>query len=74
MVRKWKVGVKGRGMGGKKGRLSNSFVDFLATDKKSQLPPHMPEQKRRFVHNLTAVYRMDTQMLDQKRHQSVQPI
>ena len=32
----------------------------------------MPEQKRKFVHDLASVYRMDTQMVDQEPHRSVQ--
>ena len=34
----------------------------------------MPEQKRKFVHDLAAIYRMDTQMVDQEPHRSVQLI
>ncbi|KAI0360572.1 hypothetical protein OH77DRAFT_1470646 [Trametes cingulata] len=52
--------------------VEKSFADFLASDKKSQILPHMPEQKRKFVHDLAAVYRMDTQMVDQEPHRSVQ--
>ena len=47
---------------------------FLSSDKKSQILPHMPEQKRKFVHDLAAIYRMDTQMVDQEPHRSVQLI
>ena len=47
---------------------------FLSSDKKIQVLPHMPEQKRKFVHDLAAVYRMDTQMVDQEPHRSVQLI
>ncbi|KAI0336848.1 hypothetical protein GY45DRAFT_25326 [Cubamyces sp. BRFM 1775] len=52
--------------------VEKSFADFLASDKKSQILPHMPEQKRKFVHDLAAVYRIDTQMVDQEPHRSVQ--
>ncbi|TBU21244.1 hypothetical protein BD311DRAFT_824916, partial [Dichomitus squalens] len=51
-----------------------NFADFLAMDKKSQVLPHMPKQKRKSVHDRAAVYRMDTQMVDQEPHQSVQLI
>ncbi|TBU24355.1 hypothetical protein BD311DRAFT_741812 [Dichomitus squalens] len=51
-----------------------NFADFLAMDKKSQVLPHMPEQKRKSLHDRAAVYCMDTQMVDQKPHQSVQLI
>ncbi|KAJ8488026.1 hypothetical protein ONZ51_g3817 [Trametes cubensis] len=52
--------------------VEKSFADFLASDKKSQILPHMPEAKRKFVHDLAAVYRIDTQMVDQEPHRSVQ--
>ncbi|KAI9063381.1 hypothetical protein FKP32DRAFT_707113 [Trametes sanguinea] len=52
--------------------VEKSFSDFLASEKKSQILPHMPEQKRKFVHDLAAVYRIDTQMVDQEPHRSVQ--
>ncbi|KAI0317129.1 hypothetical protein OF83DRAFT_1122939, partial [Amylostereum chailletii] len=32
----------------------------------------MPESKRKFVHDLAALYRMDTQMVDQEPYRSVQ--
>ena len=32
----------------------------------------MPETKRKFVHDLAAIYRIDTQMVDQEPHRSVQ--
>ena len=54
--------------------VEKSFADFLAAEKKSQVLPHMPEQKRKFVHDLAAVYRIDTQMVDQEPHRSVQLI
>ncbi|TFK89666.1 hypothetical protein K466DRAFT_486400 [Polyporus arcularius HHB13444] len=56
------------------GIVEKSFSDFLSSDKKSQILPHMPEQKRKFVHDLAAIYRMDTQLVDQEPHRSVQLI
>lgn len=50
------------------------IYSFLASDKKVQILPHMPEQKRKFVHDLAAVYRVDTQMVDQEPHRSVELI
>lgn len=68
---------------------------FLSSDKKSQILPHMPETRRKFVHDvskyrsdrhlhtylsifavikLAAIYRMDSQMVDQEPHRSVQLI
>ncbi|KAI0827026.1 hypothetical protein BC628DRAFT_1319106 [Trametes gibbosa] len=52
--------------------VEKSFSDLLASEKKSQILPHMPEQKRKFVHDLAAVYRMDARMVDQEPHRSVQ--
>ncbi|TBU57244.1 hypothetical protein BD310DRAFT_959745 [Dichomitus squalens] len=54
--------------------IEKSFADILTTDKKSQILPHMPEQKCKFAHDLAAVYRTDTQVLDQEPHRSVQLI
>ena len=34
----------------------------------------MPEARRKFVHDLASVYRMDTQMVDQEPRRSVQLI
>ncbi|KAI0711152.1 hypothetical protein C8T65DRAFT_776732 [Cerioporus squamosus] len=55
------------------GIVEKSFSDFLSSDKKSQILPHMPEQKRKFVHDLAAIYRMDTQMVDQEPHRTRPP-
>ncbi|OBZ78433.1 FKBP12-associated protein 1 [Grifola frondosa] len=54
--------------------VEKSFADFLSSDKKLQVLAHMPEHRRKFVHDLAAVYRMDTQMVDQEPHRSVQLI
>lgn len=53
---------------------SNPRCSFLASDKKAQTLPHMPEPRRRFVYALAAVYRMDAQMVDAEPHRSVQII
>ncbi|PPR05076.1 hypothetical protein CVT24_010263 [Panaeolus cyanescens] len=42
--------------------------------KKQQVLPHMPPERRKFVHDLAGVYRMDTQMVDVEPHRSVQII
>ncbi|KAH9918761.1 uncharacterized protein BXZ73DRAFT_52831 [Epithele typhae] len=52
--------------------VEKTFADFLSSDKKSHLLPHMPEQKRKFVHDLATAYRLDTQMVDQEPYRSVQ--
>ncbi|KAH9928987.1 hypothetical protein B0H21DRAFT_837372 [Amylocystis lapponica] len=54
--------------------VEKSLADFLASDKKSHILPHMPEQRRKFVHDLAFVYRTDTNMVDQEPNRSVQLI
>ncbi|KAI0064980.1 hypothetical protein BV25DRAFT_1799680 [Artomyces pyxidatus] len=54
--------------------VEKTFADFVKSDKKLQVLPHMPENRRKFVHDLAAVYRIDTQMVDQEPHRSVQLI
>ncbi|KAJ7039810.1 hypothetical protein C8F04DRAFT_996217 [Mycena alexandri] len=54
------------------GIVEKAFADFVAGDKKMQVLPHMPMERRKFVHDVAAVYRMDTQMVDQEPHRSVQ--
>ncbi|KAG0694022.1 hypothetical protein DFH29DRAFT_961862 [Suillus ampliporus] len=38
------------------------FADFVLSDKRTEVLPHMPPDQCKFF---TAVYRMDTQMVDQ---------
>ncbi|KAH9477552.1 FKBP12-associated protein 1-like protein [Psilocybe cubensis] len=52
--------------------VERAFADFVTSEKKTQVLPHMPPDRRKFVHDLAAVYRMDTQMVDQEPHRSVQ--
>jgi len=52
--------------------VEKAFADFIASEKKMQVLPHMPPDRRNFVHSVAAVYRMDTQMVDQEPHRSVQ--
>ncbi|KAL4253098.1 NFX1 family protein [Abortiporus biennis] len=54
--------------------VEKNFSDFITSDKKSHILPHMPESRRKFVHDLAAVYRMNTQMVDQEPNRSVQLI
>ncbi|KAI0305265.1 hypothetical protein B0F90DRAFT_1809057 [Multifurca ochricompacta] len=51
--------------------VEKAFSEFVTSDKKVQVLPHMPEAKRKF---LSTVYRMDTQMVDREPHRSVQLI
>ncbi|GLB39230.1 putative R3H domain containing protein [Lyophyllum shimeji] len=53
------------------GVVEKAFEEFVTTQKKTQVLPHMPSDRRKFVHDLAAVYRMDTQMVDQEPHRSV---
>ncbi|KAF8067912.1 hypothetical protein FPV67DRAFT_1626152 [Lyophyllum atratum] len=53
------------------GVVEKAFDEFVTTQKKTQVLPHMPPDRRKFVHDLAAVYRMDTQMVDQEPHRSV---
>ncbi|KAL1737867.1 hypothetical protein HDZ31DRAFT_70684, partial [Schizophyllum fasciatum] len=52
--------------------VEKTFKEFISSDKKTQVLPHMPPERRKFVHDLAAVYRMDTRMIDQEPHTSVQ--
>ncbi|EPQ53520.1 hypothetical protein GLOTRDRAFT_45377 [Gloeophyllum trabeum ATCC 11539] len=54
--------------------VEKTFGEFVKSDKKTQVLPHMPPERRKFVHDLASVYRMDTQMVDQEPHRSVQLI
>ncbi|KAF4616864.1 hypothetical protein D9613_008216 [Agrocybe pediades] len=54
------------------GVVERAFADFITSEKRTQVLPHMPPDRRKFVHDLAAVYRMDTQMVDQEPHRSVQ--
>ncbi|KAF5350789.1 hypothetical protein D9758_010328 [Tetrapyrgos nigripes] len=64
----------GRGNGKFLGVVEKAFADFVTSSKKSQVLPHMPPDRRKFVHDLANVYRMDTQMVDQEPKRSVQII
>ncbi|EJD05624.1 uncharacterized protein FOMMEDRAFT_165999 [Fomitiporia mediterranea MF3/22] len=54
--------------------VEKSFVDFVSSERKSQILPHMHEGRRKFVHDLAGIYRMDTQIVDQEPQRSVQLI
>ncbi|THH11345.1 hypothetical protein EW146_g8072 [Bondarzewia mesenterica] len=54
--------------------VEKTLAEFVTSDKKVQVLPHMPPERRKFVHDLAAVYRMDIQMVDQEPHRSVQLI
>ncbi|KDQ13108.1 hypothetical protein BOTBODRAFT_188850 [Botryobasidium botryosum FD-172 SS1] len=52
--------------------VERALNEFAVSDKKSQVLPHMPPQRRKFVHDLATVYRMTSQDVDQEPHRSVQ--
>ncbi|KAF9487195.1 hypothetical protein BDN71DRAFT_1458737 [Pleurotus eryngii] len=52
--------------------VERTFADFVNGEKRNQVLPHMPVERRQFVHDLAALYRIDTQMVDQEPHRSVQ--
>lgn len=56
------------------GLVEKTFAEFISSEKRTNVLPHMPAERRKFVHDLATVYRMDTQMVDQEPHRSVQVI
>ncbi|KAK1224635.1 FKBP12-associated protein [Marasmius sp. AFHP31] len=56
------------------GLVETAFTEFVNSPKRTQVLPHMPPDRRKFVHDLAHVYRLDTQMVDQEPHRSVQII
>ncbi|KAK0192391.1 hypothetical protein F5146DRAFT_1102355 [Armillaria mellea] len=54
--------------------VEKAFAEFVGSGKKTQVLPHMPPDRRQFVHELANVYRIDTQMVDQEPNRSVQLI
>ncbi|KAG6909111.1 hypothetical protein DXG01_001985 [Tephrocybe rancida] len=51
--------------------VEKAFDEFFTSQKKTQILPQMPPERREFVRGLAAVYRMDTQMIDQEPNRSV---
>ncbi|KAL0568229.1 FKBP12-associated protein, partial [Marasmius crinis-equi] len=56
------------------GLVETTFAEFVNSPKRTQVLPQMPPERRKFVHDLAHVYRLDTQMVDQEPHRSVQII
>jgi transcriptional repressor NF-X1 len=56
------------------GVVEQVFADFVSSKKRIQVLPHTPPEKRKFVHDLASVYRIDTQLIDQEPQRSVQLI
>ncbi|KAH8115899.1 hypothetical protein DFH11DRAFT_1582760 [Phellopilus nigrolimitatus] len=55
-------------------QVEKSFAEFVASERKVQVLPYMHEARRKFVHDLASIYRIDTQMVDQEPNRSVQLI
>ena len=43
--------------------VEKTFADFVNSDKKSQILPHMPESRRKFVHDVSLVISFYQQIL-----------
>ncbi|KAH7882494.1 hypothetical protein F5I97DRAFT_1910820 [Phlebopus sp. FC_14] len=54
------------------GLVEKAFEDFVSSSKPTQVLPPMPQKRRKFVHDVASVYRMDTTMVDQEPSRSVQ--
>ncbi|KAE9400334.1 hypothetical protein BT96DRAFT_965353 [Gymnopus androsaceus JB14] len=54
--------------------VEDTLAEFVKSSRTKQVLPSMPMEKRSFVHNLASVYRLDSQMVDQDPHRSVQII
>jgi len=52
--------------------VEKTFAEFVASNKRSQVLPHMPVEKRKFVQSMVSIYRLDAQMVDQEPLRSVQ--
>lgn len=53
------------------GVVEKALAEFVNSDKKTQVLPHMPPERRKFVHDLASMYRMETEMVDQEPYRSV---
>ncbi|KAF5349161.1 hypothetical protein D9756_009395 [Leucocoprinus leucothites] len=54
------------------GVVEKAFADFVSSQKKTQVLPPTPLDRRKFVHDLATCYRIDVQLVDQEPHRSVQ--
>ncbi|KAF8629368.1 hypothetical protein AX17_005664 [Amanita inopinata Kibby_2008] len=52
--------------------VEKALADFVTSDKKTQVLPHMPLDRRKFVQSLAGIYRIDVQIVDQEPRRSVQ--
>ncbi|QRV73788.1 shuttle craft protein [Ceratobasidium sp. AG-Ba] len=54
--------------------VEKALADFVGSDKKAHVLPHMPEVRRKFVMDVAEVYRVSTQLVDEEPRRSVQLI
>ncbi|QRV88589.1 shuttle craft protein [Ceratobasidium sp. AG-Ba] len=54
--------------------VEKALADFVGSDKKAHVLPHMPEVRRKFVMEVAEVYRVSTQLVDEEPRRSVQLI
>ncbi|KAG9092665.1 FKBP12-associated protein [Ceratobasidium sp. UAMH 11750] len=54
--------------------VEKALTDFVGSDKKAHVLPHMPEVRRKFVMEVAEVYRVNTQLVDEEPRRSVQLI
>ncbi|KAG9123656.1 FKBP12-associated protein, partial [Ceratobasidium sp. 392] len=54
--------------------VEKALADFVGSDKKAHVLPHMPEVRRKFVTEVAEVYRVSTQLVDDEPRRSVQLI
>ncbi|KIJ55328.1 hypothetical protein M422DRAFT_73278 [Sphaerobolus stellatus SS14] len=52
--------------------VEKTLYDFVCSNKKNQVLPYMPENRRKFVRELCQLYRIDTQLVDQEPRRSIQ--
>ncbi|KIJ15343.1 hypothetical protein PAXINDRAFT_115013 [Paxillus involutus ATCC 200175] len=66
--------VRGPGNAKFLGLVEKAFSDFITSTRRTQVLPHMPPERRKFVHDLASAYRMNTVMVDQEPKRSVELI
>jgi len=54
--------------------VEKTFSEFILSNKRSQVLPHMSQERRKFVYSLAGIYRLDVQMVDQEPVRSVQVV
>ncbi|KAG8719430.1 FKBP12-associated protein [Ceratobasidium sp. 395] len=54
--------------------VEKALADFVGSDKKAHVLPHMPEVRRKFVTEVAEIYRVSTQLVDDEPRRSVQLI